>query len=394
MTRIAYVLVSVAFLTTAAVAKSTKNDQAPPPPAVPVPKVDQAVLNPPDPQTLEGLAKAVTGDRMILGDYQVRLYGVAAPDLETERGPAARLALESLLGQRVKCTIYGKTPAGELLGQCSAGDTDVAKQLLSLGMAAVYRDSTASSPDAAKVAPDYDTAETQARLSNLGIWTKPASATANAPSPTARALPIPNRAALAYILGLIAVLTIPITMVSIWRSNSGQRERWRQARRYTMASGLAAEAEIIRAVARQIQSQIGEMPKERAVPSAVAPMLTMPTASFWSANAERLELLPVEVTVPLLRLYALHEEAVRKLALAATIPQAAVMSALTAVETAADRAIDTIETAMGIKRAKPTEPPAAPTLSTEPKSTPVEPAPKSAESPAKTQIADSAPLPR
>jgi len=61
----------------------------------------------------------------------------------------------------------------------------------------------------------------------------------------------------------------------------------------------------------------------------------LPTASFWSANAERLELLPVEVTVPLLRLYALHEEAVRKLALASTIPEGAVAGALSAVETAA-----------------------------------------------------------
>jgi endonuclease YncB( thermonuclease family) len=354
-----------------------------------VPKVDQTPLNPPGPHSLEGPAKAVSGDLIRLGDYQVRLYGIAAPDIGSEHGPAARLALDSLLdGQRVKCTIFGKAPSGDPLGQCRAGDTDLAKQLLSQGVAAVYRDSNVTDPDAATLDATYDTAETQARQSDLGIWSKPAAVTTRAD----RAGPFMNRAALAYILGLIAVLTIPITMVSVWRGNSSQRERWRQARRYTMASGLAAEAEIIRAVARQIQAQIAELPKERPVPNAVAPMLTLPTASFWSANAERLELLPVEVTVPLLRLYALHEEAVRKLALAATIPQGAVIGALSAVETAADRAIEAVETAMGIKREKPVEPPLASAPPAEP--VPAAPAPKPTAAPASPQTADSAPLPR
>jgi endonuclease YncB( thermonuclease family) len=387
--RFAYILVSVVLLSTAAEAESTKNDQAPPPPAVPVPKVDQATLSPPAPQSLEGPAKAVSGDRISLGDYQVRLYGIAAPDMSSEQGPVARLALDSLLaGQRVKCTIFGKTPMSDLVGQCNAAGTDLAKRLLTQGVVAVYRDSATGS-DAANLDADYDAAETQARQGNLGIWSKPAAAAATRAE---RAQPFLNRAGLAYILGLIALLTIPITMVSISRSKSGQRERWRQARRYTMASGLAAEAEIIRAVARQILTQIAELPKERPVPAAIAPMLTLPTASFWSANAERLELLPVEVTVPLLRLYALHEEAVRKLALATTIPDGAVVGALSAVETAADRAIDTIESAMGIKREKPPAPVAeaaiakpAPT----PDSTPTPPV-----SPTTTQTADSAPLPR
>jgi endonuclease YncB( thermonuclease family) len=353
-----YLLVSVVILTAGAEAKSTKTDQAPPPPAVPVPKVDQATLNPLAPENLEGPATAISGDRISVGDYQVRLYGIAAPDMGAERGPAARLALDSLLdGQRVKCAIFGKTPASELVGQCNAGDTDLAQQLLSQGLVAVYRDGTAGKDQAANLDPTYDSAEAKARQGNLGIWSKPAPADApRADKPE----PLFTRAALAYILGLIAVLTIPITMVSVARTNSNQRDRWQQVRRYTMASGLAAEAEIIRAVARQILTQIADLPKERPVPTAIAPMLTLPTASFWSANAERLELLPVEVTVPLLRLYALHEEAVRKLALAATIPQGAVVGALSAVETAADRAIDTVEKAMGIKREKPAEPVVAP----------------------------------
>src|SRR6185369_4117006 len=79
--RLTYILVSVAILSASAQAKSTKNDQAPPPPAVPVPKVDQGALSPLIPPTLEGPAKAVSGDRIGIGDYQVRLYGIAAPDM-------------------------------------------------------------------------------------------------------------------------------------------------------------------------------------------------------------------------------------------------------------------------------------------------------------------------
>jgi pyruvate/2-oxoglutarate dehydrogenase complex dihydrolipoamide acyltransferase (E2) component len=130
-------------------------------------------------------------------------------------------------------------------------------------------------------------------------------------------------------------------------------------------------------------------------------MLTLPSATFWSANAERLELLPVEVTVPLLRLYALHEEASRMVAIAPTIPQSALVSALHAVEVAADRGIDTIEGAMGITRAKPIEAPVVPAPAVAP-ATPAaaaSPAPTptaapSAKSTAAPQIADSAPLPR
>src|SRR5262249_21300738 len=153
---------------------------------------------------------------------------------------------------------YGKTPASDLFGQCLTGDTDLAKQLLTQGVVAVYRDGIAGNQDAASLDAGYDAAETQARQANLGIWSKPA-ATAAAPR-AERVAPIFNRAAIAYILALIAILTIPITMVSLARSRSHQRERWRQARRYTMATGLAAEAEIFRAVARQIQAQIAELP--------------------------------------------------------------------------------------------------------------------------------------
>lgn len=396
LTFAAYLLAATAIAAAPAAGKTTKSDQAPPPPAVPVGAVGQTPLDPPWPQNLDGPARAISGDRISLVDYQVRLYGIAAPEMAADRGPPARVALDSLLdGRRVKCTIFGKTTQGDLVGQCRAGEDDLAAAQLSKGMAAVYRD---SNPNEAmqQALTQYDAAENAARQQNLGIWSKPPAA----PAPMARTAqpePIFTPAALAYILTLIAVLTIPITMVSIWRSNSGQRERRRQTRRYALATGLAAEAEIIRAAARQIRAQIANLPQERPLPYALGPVLTLPSASFWSANAKRLELLPVEVMVPLLRLYALHEETARKLAPTTTVPTSAIAFALSAVETASDRAIDTIENAMGIKRAKPAEAPITP--SAPPPAT--EATPPAAVTPAAevasastAQTADSAPLPR
>ena len=77
--------------------------------------------------------------------------------------------------------------------------------------------------------------------------------------------------------------------------------------------------------------------------------------------------------------------------LAPTMPQYALVGALNAVEIAADRAIDTIEAAMGIKREKPVEPP----VLAKPPVQPAPPAPAPAPKPvAPDQTADSAPLPR
>jgi hypothetical protein len=73
-------------------------------------------------------------------------------------------------------------------------------------------------------------------------------------------------------------------------------------------------------------------------------------------------MLPVDVTIPLLRFHALHEDAVRRLTIASALPNLAVAEALNAVITAGAQAVTAIEQALGLAKrdsSKVTEPPPA-----------------------------------
>jgi endonuclease YncB( thermonuclease family) len=360
----AQIIVFALFLTTAASAKTTKSDQAPPPPAVPVLKVDDSPLTPPWPQSLEGSARAIAGDLLAIGDYQLRLYGIAAPALSAGDGPASRVALDSLLaGQRVKCAVFGKTPLGDALGQCSAAGADLAEALLSQGLAAVYREGNANDESQRALAEKYDAAESQARQKGLGIWAAaPQAGMADHRREQFRKGQVLGFAGFALLI--LAIFTVSITRVSIARTDRKERERMRRARRITLSSSLVAEAEIIRAATHRILGQIAEHPNERPIPSAASSVLSLPTATFWHANAERLYALPADVTVPLLWLHSLHEEATRKLAIASAIPKSAIIATLNELATATDKAIAATETSLGIKRETPVAPTPAPAPAT------------------------------
>ena len=353
-----HLIVLSAFIGSAAEAKSTKADQAPPPPAVPVPQVDQAPLVPPGPDKVEGTAVVIDGDEIRIGDSTVRLYGIAAPDLTTRLGPAARVALDAKVnGQRTSCLIFGKTPDGDPVGQCKVGDADPAAALLGQGLAAVYRSGNANDTSQQALAQQYDAAEAIARQQGIGIWAKdPAPAAANQEAQAAADQRRKQRQ-FGQIVGIggfalliLGVFSIPLTLAAIARKERKERARLRHARRFTLSSGMAAEAEIIRAAVHRNLEQIATLPADRPVPSAFGTMLGLPTATYWNANAERLAALPAEVTIPLLRLHALHEEAVRKLAIASAIPTGTVAGILGDLDSAAGRAIAAIEASLGLKR--------------------------------------------
>jgi endonuclease YncB( thermonuclease family) len=336
-------------------AKSTKNDQAPPPPAVPVLKVDEAPLVPLDPDKIEGTAQAVDGDEIRVGDSVVRLYGIAAPDMSAPKGPEARAALDGKVnGQRVSCKIFGKVQAtGDALGQCLVGTEDPAVALLSQGLAAVYRSSNGAGADQQALSQQYDAAETKARQQGLGLW----KVEAPLPAPSVPVEPVAKPfftteviVVGALLLLVLAILSVPITQLSIARATRRERLRDRETERVTLSSGLAAEAEIIRATARYILDQTAAYPADKPIPGAIAGVLGLPGATYWRANGERLHTLPVEVAIPLLRLHALQEDAARKLAAAGTIPKAAVAATLTELAGAAERAIAALETSLGIVR--------------------------------------------
>jgi len=371
------VLILSAFLSTAAGAKSTKTDDAPAPPAVPVPKVDQQDLMPPGPSLIEGTAEVIDGDSIRVGDSMVRLYGIAAPAISSPLGPKSRAIMDALVGgQRVSCQVFGKTESGDALAQCKVGDKDPAPVLLAQGLAAVYRTGTAPEDVAQPIDTAYEAAEAEARQAQRGVWQQSPAAAADNPAPIDQRFKMQVLGFAAFALLILALFAISITRVSIARTERRERERLRKSRRFTLCSGLAAEIEIIRAAAQWMVDEIAPHPPEKPIPSDASVLLGLPSAPFWNANTERLPMLPAEVTAALLRCHALHEEATRKLAVAGRIPAEVVTTAMSDLASAADRALAALDAVLGTKREKPKE-----------KKEPVMSAPKEAKKEAVTEAA-------
>jgi endonuclease YncB( thermonuclease family) len=353
------------LLSSPAVAKTTKGE-APAPPAVPVPKVDAEALVPPGPTKLEGTASAIDGDEIRVGDSLVRLYGIAAPDLSARMGPEARVALDGLIGgERVTCKVFDKTPQGDSVAQCEVGGKDPALELVARGLAAVYRSGNFNDSEQQAFAAKYDAAESQAREQNVGLWQPPAPAA----DPQAAAQERTKARVLHYAgfaLLILAIFTVSITRLSIARRDRVERAKRREEQRTTLSFALAAEVEIVLATARRLIEQISGHPAERPVPGAVSAALALPSTTFWSANPARLHLLPVEVTVPLLRFHAQYEDAARKLSVASAVPTNALSATLTTLVEYGSAAVAAIEASLGIERPadavpetpKPAPPPA------------------------------------
>jgi endonuclease YncB( thermonuclease family) len=358
-------LVLAILLSSSASAKTTKGE-APAPPAVPVPKVDAEALVPPGPTKLEGTANAVDGDEIRVGDSMVRLYGIAAPDMSARMGPEARVALDELVsGERVTCKVFDKTPQGDAVGQCEIGGKDPALELVARGLAAVYRTGNSNDSAQQEFAAKYDKAEALARKQNVGLWQPPAPAADPQIAANERYKWQVLRFA-GFALLILAIFTVSITRLSIARRDRAERARQREEQRTTLSFAMAAEVEIVLATTRRLIEQISGHPAERPIPGAVSATLALPSTTFWNANPERLHLLPVEVTVPLLRFHAQYEDAARKLSVASAVPGSALVAALSSLVEFGTAAVTAIEASLGITRpaeekvsAKPNPAPAA-----------------------------------
>jgi len=110
------------------------------------------------------------------------------------------------------------------------------------------------------------------------------------------------------------------------------------------------------ATTRKLIEQISAQPPERALPGTISATMALPSTPFWDANTERLHLLPVDVTVPLLRFHALYEDATRKLAVASAVPSGTLASTLNALAEIGKAAVVAIEASLGIERGPEPEP--------------------------------------
>jgi endonuclease YncB( thermonuclease family) len=120
---------------------------------------------------VEGLARVVDGDTLVIGKQRIRLHGIDAPEqkqlcrkkenFDWACGQAATQALkQKIASQSVKC--IGKTydRYKRLIAVCYLGKTDLNRWMVRNGLSVAYR----------RYSKDYITEEKYAQNQKNGIW--------------------------------------------------------------------------------------------------------------------------------------------------------------------------------------------------------------------------------
>lgn len=174
MIRTVTIFMLVLLTSTAALAQ-----EAPPPRRMPRTPVSRETLVETPALTsreLQGPAIIIDGEKLRIGQMDIRLFGIVPPQLAASFGPQARSALDAAIGgQSVSCHIRDRDRDGRLLANCTnAAGVDLALDLLKRGLAVALRGSIGSTEFAAP----YLAAEQAAQSHKIGIW----SVAVNAPA--------------------------------------------------------------------------------------------------------------------------------------------------------------------------------------------------------------------
>ena len=119
---------------------------------------------------VHGTGQAKDGDSLMVGDKEVRLLGIDAPEFDQscKRGgqdwncgaSAADKLAQLVTGKSVVCSSVGTDQHGRTLGRCMVGATDVNRAMVASGYAVAFR----------RYSSDYVSAEDSARVTKRGIW--------------------------------------------------------------------------------------------------------------------------------------------------------------------------------------------------------------------------------
>lgn len=141
-----------------------------------------------------GVAQAVDGDSLTIGQARVRLFGIDAPEhdqLCTRNGTRWACGAEAstqlsklVTGRSINCVPTGIDQYQRVLARCSTAATDVNRSMVQAGFALAYR----------RYSSDYIDAEASAKAAKRGIWSgtfeEPSEMRAQARSPEG---PAPTR---------------------------------------------------------------------------------------------------------------------------------------------------------------------------------------------------------
>ncbi|WP_254683734.1 thermonuclease family protein [Ruegeria sp. AD91A] len=87
-------------------------------------------------QTIEGKARAIDGDTILVAGVKVRLNGVDAMELGTQAGQQAKAATSKIVHRKnVTCELNGERSYDRMIGVCYANSEDVAAVLIANGYA-------------------------------------------------------------------------------------------------------------------------------------------------------------------------------------------------------------------------------------------------------------------
>jgi endonuclease YncB( thermonuclease family) len=311
-------------------------DEAPAPPAVPIGEVSEEPISRAAGQTIEGMATVIDGDELKVGDSVIRLFGIAAPDISSNLGPDARLYLDGLAGgQHVVCTEIDRTEMDESIAICTIDGTDLAPEMLSQGLASVYRVGAPPTPAERELAARYDSEEADARTRKLGLW---APRDLSPPPPTVWQSAIPKWIEQAPLLGLIAFLGI-VGLALLARRRGASTNGEEAVDERALAAILLAEISAIRDSARAQHDDTASLIQDLPIPGSHHGLLSLPNATVFAANADRLDLLPDDLATRLVRFYAMHDGVAHLLLQAGNVRCETIRAALQGLAQSADEAL-------------------------------------------------------
>lgn len=120
--------------------------------------------------TFTGIARNIDGDSLYVGEKEVRLFGIDAPEWGQvcNRGgqpwncgsDAADHLAQLVNGKPVSCAAVDTDEHGRTVARCSVSGSDVNRTMVSDGYAVAYR----------HYSTDYVSAEAGAKAQRLGLW--------------------------------------------------------------------------------------------------------------------------------------------------------------------------------------------------------------------------------
>ncbi len=135
-----------------------------------------------DAKEFEGTAKALDGERLVIGSKEIRLFGIVTPSISSNYGPQAKAKLDSIIKGAVLCKVTDKDRDGRPIAFCGTVDTpDLSYEMLRQGWAMVDRKALKNN----SLAEVYEKVEQQAQAQNKGLF---------APMPMVNSVPLSNPA--------------------------------------------------------------------------------------------------------------------------------------------------------------------------------------------------------